>query len=130
MSVHLTSGIILLVIFALFGAAISTWHLRLQKKAENLPERPSLSPSEGRWLATPDQIHKKLVREERHILDTTSASDKDESYAILREERYRSTTTGAVVASIPPKAIADCDSEEHGHELIEFFEEVSEGGRV
>ncbi len=120
MSIHLYSAIFLLSVFSFFATSFAILSLRRQRAVALTGNQ--LKVIDGKWHLSLSQSAHQLMHEERHVL-----AKKGTTYSIVREERYRSAQSGEIVASLPPKKIADCESKQHAQELMSFFEEVTLG---
>jgi len=50
---------------------------------------------------------------------------EEESFSVVREERFVSRETGLLVATLPERQVADAENEDQANEILAFFEEVA-----
>lgn len=118
----------LLIVFSVVGllfGAYSYWSVRRQRslvKAARVPE----SPKHGPWLPSASQMTSCLLHEERYFLK--ASPDKKGRHQVLCQERYCGRLSGAVIASLPPRPIAEAKSLKEGRDMLSLFHEVSAAG--
>lgn len=119
----------LLLIFSVVGllwGAYSYWSVRRHRsfvKAARIPE----SPAHGPWLPAAEQMTSCLLHEERYFLK--AAPGKKGRHQVLCEERYCGRLSGTVIASRPPRPIAEAKSLKEGRDMLSLFHEVSTKGQ-
>lgn len=121
----------LLIVFSVVGilwGAYSYWSVRRYRsfvRAARIPE----SPAHGPWLPTAEQITSCLLHEERYFLKAfPGKKGKKGKHQVFCEERYCGRLSGAVIASRPPRPIAEAKSLKEGRDMLSLFHEVSTKG--
>gem|GEM_PF-5285461 len=122
MNEHFTSAFSLFSIFSLLGAGAATWNLQRRKQKE---QRAAEVCSEEGWVRCADQPASALYREERHSVKAPESGTEEESFSVVREERFVSRETGLLVATLPERQVADAENEDQANEILAFFEEVA-----
>ena len=122
MDAQIHSVLILFSIALVASAAYSYWSIRRRRRLL-LEARLSQTPTHGPWLRKADQESAWLLHEERYFLRPEPG--KNGALQVLREERYFGMLSGSVIASIPPRPIAEATSLSEGRDILNFFREVS-----
>lgn len=125
MDAPIKSLLFVLATFAVLFGVYSYWLVRRQRAMVRVARSPE-SPTHGPWLPTPSQMSSCLLHEERYFLK--AALGRKGAHQVLCEERYSGRLSGAVIASRPPRPIAEAKSLSEGRELLNFFHEVSSSG--
>lgn len=125
MDAQIKSLLFVLATFAVLFGAYSYWLVQRQRAMVRVARGPE-SPTHSPWLPTPAQRSSCLLHEERYFLKADPG--RKGAHHVLCEERYSGRLSGSVIASLPPRPIAEARSLSEGRELLNFFHEVSFAG--
>lgn len=116
----LASALLFFGISSLVGASAAVWNLRNRRRKDL---RRTQRSEEG-WLRSFEQPAAALYQEERHSL-RDSGEPGIAPFRIVREMRFISRESGALVAILPERQVGTASTEREGNEIVEFFQETT-----